>query len=93
VATCSSTQSRNHHVGKQLGKGRHLDEIIAEMNMVAEGVKSSRVVCELGEEHQVEMPIAEQVAAVCHDGKTAVEALTALMSRSAKHELHGLAAP
>ena len=90
VATCISTQSRNHHVGEQLGKGRPLDEIIAEMNMVAEGVKSSRVVLELAGEHHVEMPIAEQVAAVCHEGRSAVEATFALMQRQAKPEMHGM---
>jgi glycerol-3-phosphate dehydrogenase (NAD(P)+) len=90
VATCSSSQSRNHHVGAELGKGRPLDEVIAEMNMVAEGVKSSRVVCELGREHGVEMPIADEVEAVCHRGRTAVEALTNLMQRQQRAELHGL---
>ena len=86
VATCSSTQSRNNHVGRELGKGRPIGEIIAEMNMVAEGVKSSNVVVELAEQHGVEMPIAEQVRAVCHDGKTAEEALLALLSRTPKPE-------
>ena len=90
VATCISTQSRNHHVGEQLGRGRHLDDIVAEMNMVAEGVKSSRVVLELAEEHQVEMPIAEQVTAVCHEGRSAADATFALMHRQAKPEMHGL---
>ena len=90
VATCISTQSRNHHVGEQLGKGRQLDEIITEMKMVAEGVKSSRVVLELAEEHAVEMPIAEQVAAVCHEGRSAADATIALMHRQAKPEMHGM---
>jgi glycerol-3-phosphate dehydrogenase (NAD(P)+) len=90
VATCSSTQSRNHHVGEQLGRGRSLDEIIAEMNMVAEGVKSSRVVCEIAGEVDVEVPIAEQVKAVCHEGRTATEALMLLMSRQSRPEMHGL---
>ncbi|HEX8803355.1 MAG TPA: NAD(P)H-dependent glycerol-3-phosphate dehydrogenase, partial [Acidimicrobiales bacterium] len=49
VATCMSTQSRNHHVGVELGKGRAITEIIDEMNMVAEGVKSSRVVADLAD--------------------------------------------
>lgn len=90
VATCSSTKSRNHFVGEQLGRGRPLDEIVAEMQMVAEGVKSSKVVCELAEEHGVEMPIAEQVEAVCHKGAKADEALLALMTRRPRHELHGI---
>jgi glycerol-3-phosphate dehydrogenase (NAD(P)+) len=90
VATCISTQSRNHHVGEQLGKGRTLDDIVAEMNMVAEGVKSSRVVLELAERAGVEMPIAEQVVAVCHEGVSAPDALAALMRRESKPEMHGL---
>jgi glycerol-3-phosphate dehydrogenase (NAD(P)+) len=91
VATCSSTKSRNHHVGEELGKGRALDEIVAEMQMVAEGVKTSTVVCELAAELGVEMPIAQQVAAVCHEGVSAADALAALMTRRPRHELHGLA--
>ena len=81
VATCMSTQSRNHHVGVELGRGRCLDEIVAEMNMVAEGVKSSSVVADLAVEHGIEMPIAEQVRAVCHEGVTAPDAMRALLQR------------
>ncbi len=91
VATCSSTQSRNHHVGEELGKGRSLEEIVAEMNMVAEGVKSSKVVVELAAEHGIEMPIAEQVEAVCHRGLPARDALADLMQRRVRHELEGIA--
>jgi len=91
VATCSSSQSRNHHVGTELGKGRPLAEIIAEMNMVAEGVKSSKVVCELGRSNGVEMPIADEVQAVCHEGRSAAEALSNLMHRQLRAETHGLA--
>ena len=91
VATCSSSQSRNHHVGTELGRGRSLDEVIAEMNMVAEGVKSSKVVCELGRVNGVEMPIADEVHAVCHEGRTAAEALSNLMQRQLKAETHGMA--
>jgi glycerol-3-phosphate dehydrogenase (NAD(P)+) len=90
VATCISTQSRNHMVGLQLGQGRSLDEIVSSMNMVAEGVKTSRVVLDLAARHGVEMPIAEQVAAVCHEGRSAVDAMRALMTRQSKPELHGL---
>ena len=90
VATCISTQSRNRGVGEQLGKGRKIDEIIEEMNMVAEGVKSSKVVLALGERHGVEMPIAQAVASVIHDGATAADAMLALLSRQARAELEGL---
>src|SRR5436305_12986447 len=57
IATCSSPQSRNRHVGVELGKGRALDDIINEMNMVAEGVKSTTAVLELAKRHAVEMPL------------------------------------
>jgi glycerol-3-phosphate dehydrogenase (NAD(P)+) len=90
VATCSSSKSRNHTVGEELGKGRPLDEIIGEMKMVAEGVKSSKVVATLAAEHGVEMPIAEQVEAVCHRGATVSEAMGSLMQRRAGSEFWGI---
>ena len=93
VATCISRQSRNRHVGEELGKGRVLDEIVAEMNMVAEGVKTSRAVVDLAARAGVEMPIAEQVVAVLYGGKRAVDVISALMQREAKPELHGILRP
>jgi glycerol-3-phosphate dehydrogenase (NAD(P)+) len=88
VATCISTQSRNRHVGEQLGKGRSLEEVIEEMHMVAEGVKTTKVVMELAEEYGVDMPIAEQMAAVCNEGRSAVEAYTGLLKRQITREMH-----
>ena len=79
IATCMSPQSRNRFVGEQLGKGRTIDEIIQEMKMVAEGVKTSKVVMELAEEFGVDMPIASQVFAVCHEGSTAEDAYRGLI--------------
>ena len=61
IATCVSQQSRNRYVGEQLGRGRTIDEIIADMNMVAEGVKTSTVVQELADELGLELPIADEV--------------------------------
>ncbi len=90
VATCSSRQSRNRHVGEELGRGRGIGDIVAEMSMVAEGVKTAGVVTELAAVHGIEMPIAEQVAAVLAGVRTAREALPALMERQAKPELYGL---
>lgn len=87
IATCSSSQSRNNSVGLALGRGQTIDEILASMNMVAEGVKSSPSVLDLARRHDVEMPITEQVVAVCHEGRSAREALAALMSRTSKSEL------
>jgi glycerol-3-phosphate dehydrogenase (NAD(P)+) len=90
VATCISTQSRNRHVGEELGKGRTIDEIIASMNMVAEGVKTASVVMELSELYGVEMPIAEQVYAVINEGRTAAEAYQGLLGRRTRLEMHGM---
>ncbi len=81
IATCVSRQSRNRHVGEELGKGRKLDEIIEEMHMVAEGVKTSSVVLELAERQGVEMPIASEVYGVVHRGRTALDAYRGLTRR------------
>src|SRR6266508_2502097 len=88
IATCISPQSRNRYVGEQLGRGRKIDEIVAEMHQVAEGVKSWRVVLELADELGVYMPITAEVVAVCHEGRTAEEAYRGLIRRQARHEHH-----
>lgn len=89
IATCISPQSRNRTVGQRLGEGLSIDEVIAEMNQVAEGVKSCRIVQAKGRELGVETPIADQVVAVCHGGSTAAEAYAGLLSRSRKDEMQG----
>lgn len=86
VATCVSPHSRNRYVGEQLGAGRTLDDILDEMNMVAEGVKSTRGVLALAERHGAEMPIAEQVGEVLYEGKPPKVAVAELMTREAKAE-------
>jgi glycerol-3-phosphate dehydrogenase (NAD(P)+) len=86
VATCTSTLSRNRMVGEQLGRGRALDDIMADMRMVAEGVRSARPLLELAASRGVEMPIGEQVASVLEGDTSPSEAIGALMSRSAKPE-------
>jgi glycerol-3-phosphate dehydrogenase (NAD(P)+) len=90
VATCISRQSRNRYVGEQLGRGRRIDEVIDEMKMVAEGVKTSKVVVELAEQYGVDMPIASEVHGVVHQGRTAQEAYRGLLRRASGPELHGL---
>jgi glycerol-3-phosphate dehydrogenase (NAD(P)+) len=79
VATCISPHGRNRYVGEQLALGKTIDEITAEMDMVAEGIKSSRVVMELAEEYGEEMPIAREVYGVCHEGRTPREAFRGLL--------------
>lgn len=61
IATCMSPQSRNRHVGEQLGLGRPLDEVLGEMRMVAEGVKTVSTVVELADQHGLHMPIARTI--------------------------------
>jgi glycerol-3-phosphate dehydrogenase (NAD(P)+) len=91
IATCISPQSRNRFVGEQLGRGRTIDEVIEEMHMVAEGVKTSKVVMELAHEYGVSMPIAREVHRVVHEGGTAVEAYRGLLTRpDARSEMHGM---
>jgi glycerol-3-phosphate dehydrogenase (NAD(P)+) len=90
VATCTSTKSRNRHVGYELGRGRSLEEILADMKMVAEGVKSTGAVLEIAAEHGVDMPIAALVAAVLYDDRRPADLVPALMVREAKPELHGI---
>jgi glycerol-3-phosphate dehydrogenase (NAD(P)+) len=90
IATCASPQSRNRHVGVELGRGRALDEIVSEMNMVAEGVKTTAAVIELAEQHEVELPLAGFVGRVLYDGARPAELIPELMMRKAKPELHGM---
>jgi glycerol-3-phosphate dehydrogenase (NAD(P)+) len=84
IATCMSTQSRNHRVG--LGRGETIDHIVAEMNMVAEGVKSTRGILDLAARSGVEMPIAEQVGRVLYDDASVPGAIEILMGRPPKPE-------
>jgi len=86
IATCSSTQSRNHRVGSGLAIGKSLDQVISEMNMVAEGVKTTRAVLGLAQKADVEMPIAEHVAMVLYEGMPPRDAVLSLMTREAKSE-------
>ena len=86
VATCTSQHSRNRFVGEQLGRGRALADVIAEMNMVAEGVKTARPVLDLATKHGIDMPIVEQVVRVIEDGVSAAEVVRTLMSRKVSVE-------
>ena len=90
VATCFSEQSRNRTVGVELGRGRPLDEITAEMNMVAEGVKSTEAILALAARHEMEMPIAQMVGSVLYSGAKPADMVEGLMTREAKAELHGI---
>ena len=90
IATCGSSESRNHRVGFELGRGRGLSEILAGMTMVAEGVSSTPAVLALGVREGVELPIAAQVQAVLSGERSPVEAVETLMHRDPTSELHDL---
>lgn len=79
VATCSSSKSRNHHVGFQLGRGKSLEQVINEMNEVAEGVKTAKVVMELAKEYNVDMPISTEIYKVLYEGNTVNDAFKGLL--------------
>jgi glycerol-3-phosphate dehydrogenase (NAD(P)+) len=79
IATCTSPQSRNRHVGFELGKGRTVEEIVGEMLMVAEGVKSAPTVMALGERHGIEMPITGDVLSVLQGERTPRQAFRGLL--------------
>jgi glycerol-3-phosphate dehydrogenase (NAD(P)+) len=87
IATCSSQQSRNTQVGQALGRGEKIDDVLAAMKMVAEGVKSAHTVRTIADRHGIDMPICEQVAEVCHNGVAARDALANLMARGGRSEL------
>lgn len=86
IATCTSSQSRNHQVGVGLAAGKTLEEITGEMNMVAEGIKTTKAVLELANRAGVEMPIAQQVGKVLYEGHHPRQAVMSLMTRASKAE-------
>jgi glycerol-3-phosphate dehydrogenase (NAD(P)+) len=86
VLTCSGELSRNRYVGKELGAGRRLGEILGSMRMVAEGVETCASAVALGEKFGVDLPIIQQMHAVLSAGKSPKEAVRDLMDRSLKGE-------
>jgi glycerol-3-phosphate dehydrogenase (NAD(P)+) len=87
IATCISPKSRNHQVGFLMAQGRSLEEIVSQMNMVAEGVKTTTSVLGLAARVGVEMPIAEHVSMVLNEGVHPRDAVLSLMTRQAKAEV------
>ncbi len=90
VATCISRKSRNRYVGEELGKGRSLQEILAGMRMVAEGVKTSRALLDLAARVGVEVPITREVVRILYEGGDPRESVASLMLRPPKAELWGV---
>ncbi len=94
IATCTSKHSRNWRAGYQLGQGRSLEEVLSQMGMVVEGVRTTKAAHRLAEHFDVKMPIAEQLYAVLFNGKVPRTAVEDLMGRVKTHEvedvMHGL---
>jgi len=87
VLTCTGDLSRNRTVGLKLGQGKVLADILAEMNMVAEGVKTTHSAMALAEREEVDMPILEQIYQVIYEDKDCQEAVHDLLTRDQKEEM------
>jgi len=86
VLTCTGDLSRNRQVGKRLARGQKLMDILGEMKMVAEGVKTTQAVFELSKKLKVDLPITEQVHAILYEDKEPALAVRDLMTRALKDE-------
>lgn len=87
VLTCTGPLSRNRSVGVELGRGKKLPEILAQLQgKVAEGVRTTSAALGLAKAHQVEMPITEQMAAILEHGKSPQDAIRELMARPGRDE-------
>ena len=87
VLTCTGDLSRNRTVGYQLGQGKKLAEILGEMKMVAEGIKTTRSVYNLAQQRGIEMPICDQIYRILYEDQPPEKAVVELMQRELKHEL------
>jgi glycerol-3-phosphate dehydrogenase (NAD(P)+) len=87
VVTCTGDLSRNRHVGMELGKGRKLSQILSDMHMVAEGVRTTGAALALGARHGIELPIAAQMFAVLEERSSPLEAVETLMGRRQRAEV------
>ncbi len=86
IATCSSPMSRNYTVGSMLAKGKKIDDILSELGSVAEGVKTSKAVCELAKKLDIEVPVSSAIYEAVYTDITPKELLNKLMNRKLKEE-------
>ena len=86
IATCSSPMSRNYTVGAMLARGKKIDDILAELGSVAEGVKTSRAVCELAKKLEIDVPVSSAIYEAVYTDITPEELLAKLMNRKLKEE-------
>jgi glycerol-3-phosphate dehydrogenase (NAD(P)+) len=90
VATCASPHSRNRRMGEALARGMTLEAARAQLGGIAEGVTTVQTAREMAAQHQVELPIADQLYQVLFAGKSPQHAIVELMQREVKHELEGM---
>ncbi len=87
IVTCASMHSRNRRAGILIGQGKSMEEAMAEVKMVVEGVYSAKAAMQLAKKYNVQLPIIEQVNLVLFEGKPAAEAVKDLMLRDKKIEV------
>lgn len=90
IVTCASPLSRNQQLGRRLGAGEKLEDILASTRTVAEGVSTTRAALKLAERYQVELPITYQLSQVLFEGLDPHEAVPELMLRDPKDEMEGM---
>jgi glycerol-3-phosphate dehydrogenase (NAD(P)+) len=86
IATCYSRHSRNRHVGEQLGRGESLKQITSSMQMVAEGIPTTRSAYECARKLQIETPVIDQIYAALYENKPVTQAMEELLGRDQKSE-------
>ena len=86
IATCSSPLSRNYTVGAMLGQGKKIDDILRELGSVAEGVKTSKAICELAKKLEIDVPVSNAIYEAVYTDITPQDLLAKLMNRKLKEE-------
>lgn len=92
IVTCTSAHSRNWRAGNLLGKGEHLDDVLHEMGMAVEGVRTVKAAYTFASQQQVEMPITTGIYQILFDDKTPEKVVKQLMNRTKRHEMDDLSA-
>ncbi len=89
IVTCTSRHSRNRYLGQQIGRGKSLEQVLGEMVMVVEGVKTARSASDLSHKYRIDMPMTNEVHQVLFEGKPPERAVFDLMTRDPKAEAWG----
>ncbi len=87
IVTCTSMHSRNRRAGILIGEGKNLDEVVASIGMVVEGVKTTKAAFNLAKKHGIDMPITEEIYNVLYNGSDVKDAVVNLMMRNKTHEM------